>query len=126
MCSLVCSRADLNDASRSQRADEIDGNLVQHVSNGIDCGWSLCAHCGHAHRFLHFASLTYPRSWVGGRLCRYRRRHTCVGARNAWEFTRMSFETFALIWPALSISTVVIVVSVIVHFQDRAERDKLR
>ena len=42
------------------------------------------------------------------------------------SFTRMSFETFAFIWPVLSIGTVVIVISIIVHFQDRAERRNSR
>jgi hypothetical protein len=38
----------------------------------------------------------------------------------------MSFETFALIWPILSIGGVVIIVSIITHFQDRAESDRTR
>ena len=38
----------------------------------------------------------------------------------------MSFETFALIWPILSIGTVVVVMMIIVRLQDRAERRNSR
>ena len=100
--------------------------MVQYVGDGIDRGGSFCASSRNAYWIRRSPSLAWPSSNVGRRLCRYRRRDTCVGARNAWEFTRMSFETFALIWPILSIGTVVVVMMIIVRLQDRAERRNSR
>ena len=63
---------------------------------------------------------------IGRRLCDLRGRHTCGGARLPQEIARMSFETFALIWPFVVGVFVVATAFAIGWFEDRAERRKAR
>src|SRR5436309_9889284 len=116
----------MNDAPRSQRADQTDCDVAEHARDRPDRGRGLCPDGGDLHRPLRIANLDRPRLGGGVRLCACRCRHTYRSAHDFKELTRMSFETFALIWPIISIGGIAAVAVALVLLQDRAWRRKAR